>query len=137
MPVNVMDVHFRSFTNLVLPQLAKQNIGALAMKSMGGGVILKSKLVTPIECLHFAMSQPVSVVITGIESMADLDQAFEAVRTFQPMSKDQRSALLRGSAHAAADGQFELFKTTDHFDSTAKHPEWLGGETELTQRLAS
>ena len=137
MPVNVMDVHFRSFTNLVLPQLAKQNIGALAMKSMGGGVILKSKLVTPIECLHFAMSQPVSVVITGIESMADLDQAFEAVRTFQPMSKDQRSALLRRSAHAAADGQFELFKTTDHFDSTAKHPEWLGGETELTQRLAS
>ncbi len=61
MPVNVMDAHFRSFTNLVLPELTKQNIGVLAMKSMGAGVILKSKTATPVECLHFSMSQPVSV----------------------------------------------------------------------------
>jgi aryl-alcohol dehydrogenase-like predicted oxidoreductase len=137
MPVNVMDAHFRSFTNLVLPELTKRNIGALAMKSMGSGVILKSQTATPMECLHFALSQPVSVVITGLESMKDLDQAFEGARTFEPMGKDQISALLSKTAQAAADGQYELFKTTDHFDSTAKNPDWLGGETERTKRLAS
>src|SRR5258706_2859778 len=69
MPVNVMDAHFRSFINDVLPELVKQNIGVLGMKSMGDGIILKSQTVTAIECLHFAMNQPVSVVITGIDSM--------------------------------------------------------------------
>lgn len=136
MPVNVMDAHFRSFTNLVLPELVKQNIGALAMKSMGAGVILKSKTATPVECLHFSMSQPVSVVITGIDSMPILDQALEAARTFQPMSQDRISALLSKTTAAAAQGKFELFKTTSHFDSTAKHPDWLGGETEAVRKLA-
>jgi hypothetical protein len=132
MPVNVMDAHFRSFTNLVLPGVANLNIGALGMKSMGDGVILKSKTVTPIECLHFAMGQPVSVVITGIDSMPILDQAIEAARTFRPMSKEEVSALLNKTA---AEGRYELFKTSA-LDSTAKHPEWLGGETEAVRALA-
>ena len=45
--------------------------------------ILKSKTVTPIECLHYAMSLPTSVVITGIDSMEILEQGLEAARTFQ------------------------------------------------------
>ena len=114
MPLNVMDAHFRSFGQLVLPELVKQKIGVLGMKSMGSAVILKSKTVSAIECLHYAMNLPTSVVITGIDSPQILDQAFEA-----------------------AQGKFELFKTSSHFDSTAQHPEWLGGETpqvkELTQ----
>ena len=85
MPLNVMDAHFRSFEKLVLPELVKQNIGVLGMKSMGAGVILKSKTVSPIECLHYALNLPTSVVITGIDSMEILEQAFEAARTFRPM----------------------------------------------------
>ena len=135
LPVNVMDAHFRSFTNLVLPELSKQNIGALAMKSMGNGVILKSKTAMPVECLHFAMTQPVSVVITGIDSMRILDQALDAARTFQPMSQDRMSALLSKTASAAAEGKYELFKTTAHFDSTAKNPDWLGSETKAVRKL--
>ena len=137
MPVNVMDAHFRSFTNLVLPRVTNLNIGALAMKSMGSGVILKSKTVTPMECLHFAMSQQVSVVITGIDALPILDQAIEAARTFRPMTKEEVSALLSKTATAAAEGRYELFKTSAHFDSTAKHPDWLGGETEEIRSLAS
>jgi aryl-alcohol dehydrogenase-like predicted oxidoreductase len=136
MPVNVMDAHFRSFTNLVLPGVANLNIGALAMKSMGSGVIVKSKTAAPMECLHFAMSQPVSVVTTGIDGMPILDQAIEAARTFHPMTKEQVSALLSKTAAAAAEGRYELFKTSAHFDSTAKHPEWLGGETDDVRALA-
>ena len=75
MPLNVMDAHFRSFGQMVLPELVKQQIGVLGMKSMGDGVILKSKVVSPIECLHYALSLPTSVVITGIDKPEILDQA--------------------------------------------------------------
>lgn len=126
MPLNVMDAHFRSFEKQVLPVLVKNKIGVLGMKSMGDKYILNSKTVTPIECLHYAMNLPTSTVITGFESMQILDQAIEAVRTFKPMSKDQVQALINKTRTAAAKGQYELFKTTSQFDSTAKNPEWLG-----------
>nr|WP_246275539.1 aldo/keto reductase [Brasilonema bromeliae] len=126
MPLNVMDAHFRSFEQQVLPKLVSNGIGVLGMKSMGDQNILKSNTVKPIECLHYAMNLPTSTVITGIESMEILNQAFEAVRTFKPMSQEQVRALLARTRSVAAKGQYELFKTTNQFDSTAKNPEWLG-----------
>src|SRR5207245_1747670 len=80
MPLNVMDAHFRSFEKLVLPKLVEQGIGVLGMKSMGDGIILKSKTVRPTDCLHYALNLPTSVVITGIDSMRILEQALEAAR---------------------------------------------------------
>jgi aryl-alcohol dehydrogenase-like predicted oxidoreductase len=137
MPLNLMDAHFRSFGKMVLPELVKKKIGVLGMKSMGGGVILKSKTVSPTECLHYAMNLPTSVVITGIESQENLEQAFEAARTFRPMPEDLVSALLAKTEKAAAGGEFELFKTSAVFDATAKNPKWLGEDshrvTELTE----
>ncbi|AFY41956.1 aldo/keto reductase [Nostoc sp. PCC 7107] len=126
MPLNVMDAHFRSFERQVLPRLVKDGIGVLGMKSMGDQNILKSNTVKPIECLHYAMNLPTSTVITGIESMKILDQAFEAIQTFQPMSQAQVKELLNRTRQAAVKGQYELFKTTSQFDSTALNPEWLG-----------
>jgi predicted aldo/keto reductase-like oxidoreductase len=126
MPINVMDAHFRSFSRNVVPVAYEQGIGVLGMKPMGSGQILISQTVTPIECLHYAMSLPTSVVITGIDSLKILDQAFEAVKTFQPLNSEQMAALLKKTAQAAENGRFEPFKTTSGFDSTAKHPEWLG-----------
>ncbi|BAY33674.1 twin-arginine translocation pathway signal [Nostoc carneum NIES-2107] len=126
MPLNVMDAHFRSFERQVLPRLVKDGIGVLGMKSMGDQIILKSNTVKPIECLHYAMNLPTSTVITGIESMEILNQAFEAVRTFKPMSQEQVRELLNRTREVAAKGQYELFKTSNQFDSTAKNPEWLG-----------
>jgi predicted aldo/keto reductase-like oxidoreductase len=126
MPLNVMDAHFRSFEHHVLPLLVKERIGVLGMKSMAEGHILKTGTATAIECLQYAMTLPTSVVITGIDSMKILDQALEAVRTFEPMSASQITALLKRTAVAAADGRYELFKTTDKFDSTARYPQWLG-----------
>jgi len=104
----------------------EEQIGVLGMKSMGDHIILESKAVTPLECLHYAMSLPTSVVITGIDSQPILDQAFEAARTFKPMSKIQIASLLAKTSDAAAAGKYELFKTSNHFDSTAHNPEWLG-----------
>jgi aryl-alcohol dehydrogenase-like predicted oxidoreductase len=128
MPLNVMDAHYRSFERLVLPELVKQNIGVLGMKSMANGIILKSGTVTPVECLHYALNLPTSVVITGCDSMEMLDQALDAVHTFRPLSVPQREALLAKTRAVAARGEFEPFKTSSIFDSTATHPEWLGEE---------
>ena len=128
MPLNLMDAHYRSFAKEVLPELVKQGIGVLGMKSMGNGILLKSHTVTPIECLHYALSLPTSVVITGIDSMKILEQAFEAVSTFQPLSHEALDTLLAKTASAAMTGNFEPFKTTSIFDGTADHPEWLGEE---------
>ncbi|MBO3457288.1 aldo/keto reductase [Aetokthonos hydrillicola Thurmond2011] len=126
MPLNVMDAHFRSFERQVVPVLVKNQIGVLGMKSMGDQNILKSNTVKPIECLHYAMNLPTSTVITGIDSLQILDQAFEAARTYKPMSQAQVAAILQRTADAAARGRYELFKTTNNFDGTAKNPQWLG-----------
>jgi predicted aldo/keto reductase-like oxidoreductase len=134
MPLNVMDAHYRSFEKLVLPELVKQQIGVLGMKPIANGLILKSRVVTAIECLHYALNLPTSVVITGCDSMEILDQALEAVRTFQPMTGDEVQALLARTAKAASSGEFELFKTTSIYDATATHPDWLGEEPERVRQ---
>lgn len=126
LPLNVMDAHFRSFEREVLPRLVKDEIGVLAMKSMGDPYILKSNTVKPIECLHYVMNLPTSTVITGMENMKLLDQAIEAVRAFKPMEQAQVAALLERTREAASKGRYELYKTSNQFDGTAKNPQWLG-----------
>ena len=135
MPLNVMDAHFRSFEKLVLPELVQQGIGVLGMKPLANGNILRSNTVTPIECLHYAMNLPTSVVITGIDNMAVLEQAFEAARTFKPMSSNEVDALLSRTAIAAARGEFEPFKVTSIYDGTAQNPKWLGEEPERVKQM--
>ena len=131
MPLNVLDAHFRSFNQLVLPKLVEQQIGVLGMKSMGDGLVLKSGAATPVECLRYALSLPTSVVITGIDSLKILRQALDLMHDFQPMTREEVASLLARTASVAAQGKFELFKTSSHFDSTAHHPEWLGGQPTL------
>jgi aryl-alcohol dehydrogenase-like predicted oxidoreductase len=126
MPLNVMDAHFRSFAGQVVPVLVQEEIGVLGMKSMADGNILKSQAVSPVECLHYAMSLPTSVVITGIDSLDTLKQALEAVTTFRQLTGERMRELLARTAKPAADGRYERFKTSASFDSTARHPEWLG-----------
>jgi predicted aldo/keto reductase-like oxidoreductase len=126
MPLNVMDAHFNSFEKRVLPMLTKDGMGVLGMKSMGDHFILGSKTVTAVECLHYAMNLPTSVVITGCDSLPILQQALDAARSFQPIDSAQVAALLAKTAKAAEAGQFELYKTTHQFDGTVANPQWLG-----------
>src|SRR6202035_2242914 len=126
MPLNVMDAHYDSFEKRVLPLLVKNEIGVLGMKPMGDPFILESKTVTPVECLHYAMNLPTSVVITGCDSLPILRQALQAARSFQPMNSNEVAALLAKSAQAAQSGRYELYKTTHAFDGTYQNPQWLG-----------
>lgn len=126
LPLNVMDPHFRSFGNDVLPVLLREGIAPLGMKAFGDHFILESKTVTPIEALHYCFNLPVSVQIAGIDSQQVLDQAFEAVKTFKQMSEAQVAQLLDKTRDAAQAGKFELYKISPHFDGTIANPKWLG-----------
>jgi aryl-alcohol dehydrogenase-like predicted oxidoreductase len=126
MPLNVMDAHHDSFAQQILPILVEQDIGVLGMKPMGDPFVLVSGTVTAVECLHYAMNLPTSVVITGCDSLPVLEQALDAARSFRPLSEAAVQALLGRTAHAGHDGKYELYKTTHHFDGTYQNPEWLG-----------
>jgi aryl-alcohol dehydrogenase-like predicted oxidoreductase len=137
MPLNVMDAHFRSFAHLVLPYLVQHGIAVLGMKSFADSVLLKSAApIAPAEYLHYSLNLPTSVVITGIESQRDLDQAFAAVRDFVPMDKAAVAALLARSRPFALEGKYELFKTSATFDGTARNPDWLGDDVKAVSDLA-
>ena len=126
MPLNVMDAHYDSFEQEVLPVALSHGTAVLGMKAFGDDFILKSGVVTPVEMLQYPMNLPIAIQITGIDSMPILAQALQAVRSFVPMTAEQRAALLARSAQIAADGATERYKTSHHFDGTVKNPEWLG-----------
>jgi len=125
MPLNVMNAHYKSLEKNVLPVLQARGIGVLGMKSMGSGDILKSGVVKAEECLRYALSLPTSVVITGIDSRAVLEQDLKLARQFVPLTAKEREELLARTAPAATEGKHELFKTAQKYDGTAKHPHWL------------
>jgi hypothetical protein len=110
----------------VVPKLVEQGTAVLGMKPMASGAIPQNNIATAIECLHYALSLPTSVVINGCDSLERLDQALEASRTFKPLTKPQLAALIAKTREAALSGKFELFKTSSRFDGTARHPEWMG-----------
>jgi len=105
MPLNVMDAHYRSFERMVVPELVRQNIGILGMKSLANGYILQSGVVSAVECLHYALHLPTSVVITGIDSLSVLDQAIEAAPTFRPMTDEEVGRLLAKTTPVARRGE--------------------------------
>jgi predicted aldo/keto reductase-like oxidoreductase len=126
MPLNVMDAHYDSFERLVLPVLVKHRIGVLAMKTMGGGFILRSGAVNAVQCLRYAMNLPSNVVITGCDSIEILNQALNTARNFRPLSSAQVATILDATAKYAANGKYEAYKSTEYFDGTSQHPEWMG-----------
>ena len=125
MPLNVMDAHYRSFEKLVLPELVRRGHRRARHEAHGNGIILKSKTVTPIECLHYALNLPTSVVITGCDTMEVLDQAVATASHFQPYNQQEIAALLNRTREAAKDGAFEKFKTSHQFDGTHDNPKRL------------
>jgi aryl-alcohol dehydrogenase-like predicted oxidoreductase len=135
MPLNVLDAQYRSFEKIVLPELVREQIGVLGMKSMANGAIVRAGVATAVECLRYALTLPTSVVITGMETMAYLDEASAVAASFKPMTEAEVAELLTRTRPASVRGKLELFKTTSIFDATATNPDWLGEEPERVKRL--
>src|SRR5216683_3428698 len=116
---------YDSFEKQVLPVLLQHEMGVLGMKPLGDHFILASQTVTPLECQHYAMNLPTSVVITGCDALPILEQALQAARSFQPLSQAQVAELLAKTATVAEGGRYELYKTSHHFDGIYQNPQWL------------
>ncbi|MBL9125070.1 MAG: aldo/keto reductase [Planctomycetaceae bacterium] len=117
MPLNVMDVHYRSFQKEVLPRLNERGIAPLGMKSLGGNGSIVSKAGVPVEdALRYVLSLPIATLVSGIDSEKVLDQNLKIVREFQPLSGAERERIEKASYPLAGDGRFELFKSSKAFD---------------------
>jgi predicted aldo/keto reductase-like oxidoreductase len=116
MPMNVLDPHYKSFQAHVLPVLVRRNIGVIAMKTMGSGFVLRAKVATPEEALQYVWSQPVSTIVSGMQSLQLLEANVALARGFRPMSSQEQTALLARTREVGLTGKFEPFKTAPNFD---------------------
>lgn len=116
MPLNVMDAHYKSFQQHVVPILIKRKIGVIAMKTMASGHVLRSQTVEPGEALNYVWSQPVSTIVSGMESEQLLNSNVALARSFKPMSAEAQAKLLDKTKTAAMTGDFEPFKTAPNYD---------------------
>jgi uncharacterized protein len=126
MPVNALDEHYESFGQRVIPVAQKHGMAILGMKPLSNGAILKTNTVTAVEALHYAMSVPVTITITGCESIANLEQALSVARNFKPMDAQQKLAILQKTAPVGGAGKFEAYKSSHIYDGTFNNPQWLG-----------
>lgn len=117
LPLNVFDATYRSFERQVLPELIRRGIAPLAMKTVSGnGEPIKQGLVTPEEALRYVLSLPVSTIVSGIDSREVLHQNLSIVRRFVPLTGQEMNALRARMAAFAADGRYELFKSSRAYD---------------------
>jgi aryl-alcohol dehydrogenase-like predicted oxidoreductase len=126
MPINLLDHHYQSFEKEVLPLLLQDDTAVLAMKTLAEGHIFKTHTVTATEAHHYAMSLPISVLVSGMETLERLEQSLASARTFKPLDEKTIAALRARTAPHAASGEFEPFKTTHFYDGTIQNPQWLG-----------
>ena len=113
LPLNGFDARFHSFQALVLPELARQRIAAIGMKSLGGdGRAIRKRATTVDDALRYAMSLPVCTTVCGVDSMRVLRQHLGIARRFAPMSGPERRRYEARLLEAALDGRFELYKTS-------------------------
>jgi uncharacterized protein len=117
LPLNGFDATFKSFEQQVLPELQRQGIAAIGMKSLGGdGRAVKQRAVRVADALRYAMSLPVVTTVSGIDSMKVLKQNLKIARDFTPMTRAEMAAHRRALAADAEDGRYELYKTTAQHD---------------------
>ncbi len=126
MPVNALDYHYDSFGQKVIPVAQKHGMAILGMKPLSNAAILKTGDVTAPQALHYAMSVPVTMTITGCQTMANLEQALGVARNFEPMTIEEKIALLEKTAPVAPEGKFEDYKSSHMYDGTFHNPQWMG-----------
>jgi len=120
MPINIMDAEYRSFQKQVVPVCQKKDIGVIGMKSLGGhGGIIPAETGLSVEtCLRYALSQPISTLVSGISSMKELEENINTARNFKSMEEDEMQQLLTKYKEVAGDGRYEFSKSTQRFDGS-------------------
>ena len=134
LPLNCFDSGFRSFEQEILPLLHRRGIAPIGMKSLGGDARqIEQKVVAAQEALRYAMSLPVATTVSGIDSIKVLQQNLRVARGFKPMTRSAMIALRNRVSEEAADGRYELYKTTaKHEGKVGREQHEFPSEKELT-----
>lgn len=113
MPVSLLDMHYRSFIRGVLPVLKERGIGAIGMKSLSSGKLLQAG-VSAREAIRFALSRPIDVLVSGMDSLEVLRENLATVRSFEPMGEAEGAELIERVADFGRDGRLERHKRKPH-----------------------
>jgi aryl-alcohol dehydrogenase-like predicted oxidoreductase len=124
-PVNLIDPHYLSFINSVMPNIRKKGLGLLAMKSNGMGSIGKASIAPIAECLRFAWSHDVDAVVSGVETVEQLEQNVAVLKTLKPMSNEEIAAVLERTRKGPHGPKVEGYKKKE---GTAAGPVHRDGE---------
>jgi len=124
MPINCIDPHYMSFLNNVLPAARKKGLGVLAMKSNAMGTITKNNVAKIQECLRFTWSQDVDTLVSGAETVEQLEENLGVLKSMSPMSKDEMKTLLSRTSQGPTGSKIERYKRPEtgafmvkpHFD---------------------
>lgn len=109
-PVNLIDPHYLSFIENVLPQVRVKKLGRIAMKSNAIGGIAKNNIATIQECLRFAWSQDIDTLVSGVETVEQLEQNVLACKTFRKMNASEMKELLARTAKGPVGSKIENYK---------------------------
>lgn len=116
-PVNLIDPHYLSFIENVLPKARAKGLGIIAMKSNAIGNITKNKVATIPECLRFAWSQDVDTLVSGVETVRQLEENVAACKTFRKMSAEEQAALLARTKKGPYGSKIEQYKMPERADA--------------------
>ena len=108
-PTNLLDVHYRSFTNVILPILKERGIGVIGMKSLAFGELLKTTIPAR-DAIRYSLSLPIDSLVSGMDSVDILEKNLEIVRSWTPLSEEEKAELIQKAAPFATDGHLEGYK---------------------------
>jgi aryl-alcohol dehydrogenase-like predicted oxidoreductase len=95
LPVNPADPSYRSFLEGVVPVAKEKGMGIIGMKVYFRGFASKFPGYTSMEpFLRFALSQPITNVVVGCDSVKQLEQNVGFAGSFSAMSKEEMASLI-------------------------------------------
>ncbi|MCP5109394.1 MAG: aldo/keto reductase [bacterium] len=112
MPLSVTDGANKpkSFERVTLPAARKQNLGIIAMKTLGAGAVLRQKAATLDESLRYALALPIATAIMGCDQVSHIEDDIRIAKTAKPLTAAEMESLRRRVGHLEL-AQLEPWKT--------------------------
>ncbi len=132
MAMNAADPHHYSFNDALLPLAVEKQMGIIGMKIPGRSRLLSTWTPPPIEeqkhswegmtiqtsspgtlkmreAMYYTLSRPVSTVIIGCDTIAQLEENVQLAREFTPLSDSQATELVARAEPCAKPSLFFRF----------------------------
>lgn len=126
LPINCFEASQSSFRSEVLPELNRQEIGSLGIKSLGGrpANVVHAGKITARQAIRFALSHPITTQIVGMDSLQTLRENLETARNFTPLPTVEVNDLIEQFATAESRTRFANYTHPDYRDGGVSTPQW-------------